>query len=842
MRCVKEVRRAIRFAVFAAVAVLLLCPLAPSRGFADGAPVAQESRTVVLQYSEPASSSGNRKPRQMPPRRGGIVPALERVAEMISKSGSEGGSCGPGAVDMALLGISVVPVLHEQDGAAEVTLNFPEEPQWFLDPEMKPGSAKGCIADRARVLDRLKEWSVKLTQAQMEELKSKGVVTLPVTEPFSDNQFLSKPDLKVDVRTKAASARKWHVASVKIDYSPWEAGKRKKESSVRVIEDEVRRHVEESKKALEAWEQRRKEAEEAKAELEKARAAEAEAERAVVEFQPTEAKKTDAYRRKESELKTAWNAAETCWKLIEDNRAMGVAPVQGQAERLAGLEKKMDELAADLAAMERSLGIDEDREACRKAAKDAFLARYKAADAYAMATSSLETARNAVNEAADRVISAKVELDAAQEALDKLRAKGEPLVTGIWLYDPSRKQYYVGTWWDPSEALDFLDKEIGRLDEIRRVTAEDRAFARVEFMKAQGEALKALDNLWKGIWESFGAQCTIETCFNLYEVAKSTAEGGIIGGLAEGAKKCVEAWAFGEPTLYEPSVADSISETLMLDAEGEIHNLAKTAKKRGKQSLTTGPGAKLVIAYYLKTRDFRKYLEAIGKAVVDVSTDPRVKVHQIVDAKDAASAVSLFDQYEKSKEGIQKAWKDALFHDVARARSDGAWATVKSAFKSTAAKKFAEGYVRDVWKRNLKIAAGEWLEGTPLRDYMDLEFKARSASLRLMAASTVYWQAVDELEARRAERAEILRQYDPQNQLQVQKNEEFAEGTTIDIELTDRDGHPMKPDGRTISVTLGCRKVPRVQADYLKHEIVAKDLQDDGKGGVTLSITVTEGP
>ncbi len=265
----------------------------------------------------------------------------------------------------------------------------------------------------------------------------------------------------------------------------------------------------------------------------------------------------------------------------------------------------------------------------------------------------------------------------------------------------------------------------------------------------------------------------------------------------------------------------------------------KLAKDTGvKRAIKTESG--LAVSYrvkkYFADHSFEEFLAATDKAVIRTPGRPIV----VLDAAGAVNARALYAQFQKAYAAQQRAWADASFSVFPRAATATLKDKARALLSSKPAEKMAVGLAKDLSKQLLKQQLAEILEGAPLYDSIFSEYKAQAAGAVFMAASAAYWQAEDEYKMRLAERAEVLRDYDPNTQLKATTNREFPSGQMVRIEFTDRDGNIMATGKRTFKVLLGGREAHFAGGPYLQFDVPAKDLKDDGHGGVDLSIIVSE--
>ena len=195
---------------------------------------------------------------------------------------------------------------------------------------------------------------------------------------------------------------------------------------------------------------------------------------------------------------------------------------------------------------------------------------------------------------------------------------------------------------------------------------------------------------------------------------------------------------------------------------------------------------------------------------------------------------------QKARAGLKKAVDQGLLRNLAGLTR----LSFKEAFKKVAtspqAGKLAHSVGRDLAKMATKKVLAEWLEGVPLAEYLAAEGEARLRTQIFLAASSVYWDAKDDHQARADERREILRQYDARNHMRIVKDERFPEGADLLLVLRDAAGRPISAAGHAVTLTLGGKPAQRLEGDQLFFRIAASDLAHDGKGGVTLGISVGE--
>jgi hypothetical protein len=411
-------------------------------------------------------------------------------------------------------------------------------------------------------------------------------------------------------------------------------------------------------------------------------------------------------------------------------------------------------------------------------------------------------------------------------------------IAGVEAEDGPSMRYKVEAW-DPSDVLAFLDGEIAGLGAVLTKASAIRKSTRAEFLNAQNEASFAQLNLADGIMKSAVAQGMTEFAFNAADVIEKAVKAGPIGAVGETAKKVAEAVMLGPLSFYEPSLAPEITTGdggPFSDIRENLKDSLKYSAKRAVKSGVTSPAASVIVSRFLLSRDTKAYMQLIDQAIVG-SMETGYRVAGRTQAQAAARA---FEAMEKARAGLKTAIAEGRFSNLAGLTKLGFKEAFKKAVTSPQAGKLAHSVGRDLAKMATKKAMAEWLEGVPLANYLAAEAEARLRTQIFLAASSVYWDAYDDHRKRADERREILRQYDAKNHMAILKDEPFKEGADLLIVVRDAEGKPISAPGQAVSIMLGGKPAQRLDGDQLFFRVAASDVTHDGKGGVTLAISVGE--
>jgi hypothetical protein len=556
---------------------------------------------------------------------------------------------------------------------------------------------------------------------------------------------------------------------------------------------------------------------------------------AVRDYVPADAAKSAAYARLEKRRAALSRRLEMLYEGIIAN-AKNTVP-ESAFESYRQLEAELAETDAQIERMGVDLGFVAERARLQKAAHEAFDAKSRADIALLGAVSVQDLAHGRLDDAELRLIQLQEKLGKAELALANFDA-GAIRISGAEAEEGAAMRYKVEAW-DPSEVLDFLDAEIAGLTTVLARASAIRRETRAQFLAAQNESGDAQLRLADGIMKSAVAQGVTEYAFNAADVVDKFNKFGPIGAVGETAKKVAEAVLLGPPTFYEPSLAPEImtgNGGPFSDIRANLNDAFEYSKKRAKKSGGFSLTANYIVSRFITARDPRLYLELIGQETAgSVATGFRA-----AGRTEAQAAVQALSALEKSREKLKKAVSEGLlrnFVGLTRLSFKAAFIKVVTSPQAGGA---AKSVGRDLAKMATKKAMAEWLEGVALAEYIAAETEARLRTQIFLAASSVYWDAYDDLRARTEERREILRQYDAKNHMVILKDEPFKEGADLLIVLRDASGKPVSAPGRAISVSLGGKPAQRVGGEQLFFRIAASDLAHDGAGGVTLAVSVGE--
>ncbi len=556
---------------------------------------------------------------------------------------------------------------------------------------------------------------------------------------------------------------------------------------------------------------------------------------AINDYAPANAGKSAAYQRLEKRRDTLTRRVNAYYENIIVNKGNiqsndVFATYDSMQAELANVTSEIDRLGKDL-------GFETEREQLVQAARDAFHAKSRADITLLGAVSVQDLAHGRIDEAELHLVQAQEKLDQAELVLAQFNA-GAFRIAGVEAEEGAAMRYKVEAW-DPSEVLDFLDREIAGLGAVLAQASTIRKETRAEFVAEHNNASNAQLRLVDGIMRSAVAQGITETAFNLADVLEKTLEAGPVGALGEGAKKVIEAAILGPPSFYEPSLAPSIMTGdggPLSDIRSDLNEALEYSKKRATISGITSPTASVIVSLYLRARDSRVYMELIDQAV-EGSAETGYRIVGRTEAQAAEKALLIM---RASRVKFTKAVSEGLLRNLSGLTKVTFMEALKKAATSPQAGKLAKGIGRDLAKMATKKALAEWLEGMALGEYLEAEAEARMSGQLYLAASSVYWDAFDDHKARADERREILRQYDIKNHMVILNDEQFRDGADLLIVLRDTEGKPISAPGQVVSLTLGGKAAQRVDNTQLFFRATASDLTHNGKGGVTLAISVGE--
>ncbi len=553
------------------------------------------------------------------------------------------------------------------------------------------------------------------------------------------------------------------------------------------------------------------------------------------DFAPANAGKSAAYLRLEKRRDTLTRRVNTYYENIIANkgniRSIDVFETYDRMQaELANVTAEIDRLANDL-------GFAAERERLVGIARDAFDAKSRADITLLGAVSVQDLAHGRIDEAELGLVQAQEKLDQAELALAQFNT-GAFRIAGLEAEEGADMRYKVEAW-DPSEVLDFLDREIAGLGTVLAQATTIRMETRAQFLTAQNDASDAQLRLANGIMKSAVVQGMTEFAFNAADVVEKAREFGPLGAVGETAKKVAEAVLLGPPDFYEPSLAPAIMTGdggPFSDIRANLTDAFEYSKKRAIDSGVSTPTANYIVSRFLVARDPRLYMELIGQETVgSVATGFRS-----VGRTEAQAAGQALAALESSRDKLKKAVSEGLLRNFAGLTKLSFKAAFIKVVTSPQAKDAAGDIGRDLAKMATQKALAEWLEGVPLAEYMAAETEARLRTQIFLAASSVYWDAYDDHKARVDERREILRQYDIKNHMVILKDEQFKDGADLLIVLRDANGKPISAPDQVVSLTLGGKPAQRVDNTQLFFRIAASDLAHDDKGGVTLAISVGE--
>ncbi len=625
------------------------------------------------------------------------------------------------------------------------------------------------------------------------------------------------------------------IVDLDISYKGSEQKKLQLESRVAVAQHDLQRAQDDVRTLNAEYETRRTATGVAHKASVEAEARYAAAAQAVSDYIPADAAKSAAYLRLEKRRDTLTRRVNSYYENIIANS--GNIRSNDVFETYDRMQTELANVNAGIDRLSKDLGLAAERDRLVGIARDAFDAKSRADITLLGAVSVQDLAHGRIDDAELGLVQAQEKLDRAERELAYFNAAAFR-IAGVEAEEGAAMRYKVEAW-DPSEVLDFLDREITALGAVLARASSARKEARAEFVAAHNNASNAQLRLVDGIMRSAAAQGITETAFNLADVLEKTLEAGPIGALGEGAKKIVEAAILGPPTFYEPSLAPLVMTGdggPFSDLRAKMNDVYEYSKKRAAKSGITSPATSVVVSLYLRARDTRVYMELIDQAIEgSMETGYRV-----VGRTEAQASAKAFEVMQGARASFKKSVSDGLFRNLSGLTKMTFLEAMKKAATSPQAGKLAKGIGRDLAKMATKKALAEWLEGMALGEYLEAEAEARMRGQLFLAASSIYWDAHDDHKARVDERREILRQYDIKNHMVILKDEQFKDGADLLIVLRDTEGKPISAPDQVVSLTLGGKPAQRVDNTQLFFRIAASDLAHNGSGGVTLAISVGE--
>lgn len=646
-----------------------------------------------------------------------------------------------------------------------------------------------------------------------------------VHDPYDQSYIVSR-------RVKSPDYR---IATLRISYDKWETAQSELKAKQAIAADELKRAEERLRQENAAYEERRQRTGIAHRAFIAAEQAFNAAGQAIVAYVPPDAAKSDAYRKLERQRVKLARRVDMLYEGIIATVGGGDEVEPAAFDNYKRLQAEFDGVDAELLRLGGELGFAAERERLRSAAATAFVEMVRTESELNGAVGVQDQARAREDEAQVAYSAAQGKLSVVEQELARFHANA-PRVSGVTAEDGVIMKYET-VYWDPGEVLDYLNGEIPKLERVLERAAVARRDTRREFLDRQAVASALQDELADAIFDSALYQASVEMAFNLADMVEKGIEGGPIAAIGEGGKKIVEAVILGPPSFYEPALAPGVltgDGGPFADIRKNINDSLKYAAKRGFKTAVTGPRASLLVKKYIESRSTQTYMQLIDQAVEGSMQTG----YRIVGETQATRAVEAFDAMQEAREKFQKALKDGLFPRYAEVAGKSLRETLKKAAQDPRMRKIGASIMKDVVKGELKEQVGELIEGRAMRAYVAAEGEARIATQIFLAASNVYWESFDPYHERVSHRREILRQYDPNNHMQVRKDESFRDGAEILVVLRDREGRPLPASNHAITVTLG-GKPPKDQAkDEFFFVFDATDLEHDGIGGVVLEISV----
>ncbi len=615
----------------------------------------------------------------------------------------------------------------------------------------------------------------------------------------------------------------YHIASLKIDYNGWEITHPKLHNAVTDAKDALTR-------AQAAFAEMRKKLE-AEFAVMQSKTSDLDQKEAVLDdaikrataTAPPENSKSAAYKAAEASLHRLDARQTRLETLFADKDNMKHAPPSAVSALLQEYEddkQKVVDLEAKLKSMRDAMGFTAEVDAAKKDAEVKY-------EIYFQAYKEAYKQRSNVDLAEHRAVLAGQLLDQRRDAYTRavqeeqlFKEDGSPLVTSVRV-----GSYYDAVYWTPDEALRDLNPTISNLEDYLKELAERREQNRVEFMRARQSAAAASDRLYRGQIKSAIGQAAVESGFYFYDVIKAGRKGGIFGAGAEAVKKGIEGLIFGAPQFAEAEIAPE-------DINGILRqsgwSLFTNSPKRAGKTAVTGNWTGLVVANYLKEKKMAAFEASWRELMRDNPVEQRLREIDPTFSNRFSSEVGKY-LAEERKDALEAGAKYVQARDSALFRDWG----------KELGKKFIIGLAKDVLKQRMKQNVANFFESEEYLDFIQADLESRAAALILVRDSSRYNDALDMHAYFLQIRAEILKQYDPNNHLQIRRNETFYSQAQLPIELEDRydvqGGHAA---ARQVTVTLGERGADGQGAGQLRYTVGAYDLEQDADGGVKLVVKV----
>jgi hypothetical protein len=356
---------------------------------------------------------------------------------------------------------------------------------------------------------------------------------------------------------------------------------------------------------------------------------------------------------------------------------------------------------------------------------------------------------------------------------------------------------------ETGRALRELDEKIAVAARAVAGLEEERRKSKAAFVEAQKRVLAAGDRIVDTLWANAAGDAAIEVGFLALDLGLATLRGGAVGLAAEASKKLVEAALF--KLAYPASDAGGEVEAMLRREYGaRLKNsfkdtaLERVAYERAlKETLlkkaVKDPLTKKIVGYLSSTG----YQTAVDEARAALAREPslaRLKVlgDSVANLAKARRRIESYEVGKRTKRSFGRGLVEGIAKDAA-----------KAAFK------------RKLEARELAA----WI------DYFEKDVYARGLWPHVQVASSLYWEAKDELDTLVALRDE-LQQRAPDLRIVVQ--ERFQRGGKLRVELKG-EGRP----GPLAVVVGGVRATPL--GGYV-YELSPRGLQLDPRGLVLLEI------
>jgi hypothetical protein len=551
---------------------------------------------------------------------------------------------------------------------------------------------------------------------------------------------------------------------------------------------------------------------------------------------PEEAKKTPEYKKVEADLNAAKVEKEAVFAKIDALPAPPLTkpavmdPLLKRYDQLDGSEKQ---LTQQLKALQDQTGFTASHARARQYAKELDDQYYAKLKRNLRLKVDLDGKRLSEQYAQKRVDEAQEAFSRAFQDLTKFRAQESPRISAIRVFPTNATSdmyqanpYYAAEIWSPTDFLTLFDQGIPKLKEAMDTADYERKMARQLMMRDGDASIQAGEHLWWMIMGSGGAQMLTELGFFAWDSAKSAKEAGLFGVLYEACKKAAENYLFTGEVGWKLESAGVAFD----DWDYYVGMLEKKGVERDAKTLITGPLAGTLNAYMVDSHSTSEFLKAWNR---ETARHEYFLMGTSVDAGGESLEAELARKLAKMNKAAAK------YHEQIADSALSGFSKMSAEVVHKVSKKFLEGLAKDFAKQSLKKGLADLFEGEAMRDYARANMNSAMSTRLLMAWSGIYWEAADKYEAAIKLREDLLRQYDEARNTRTLASRTFDSGQDLYIEV-----RPVSPYRRhELDVRLGgvsaASASPR-SPDTMLFKVKADNLQHDEKGGVVLTIDVSQ--